>query len=87
MMSMASRSVRWSLTPGVLMHALNFLNTSRHITSKRWRVSSFSLATSLQETMAALRSNPVLPMTFVERHTALSEKIAHQRNRLGQVGE
>ena len=62
-MLIASRSARWALTPSALMHALNFLNTSRHITSKRLRVSSFSLAASLQATMAAFRAKPVFWIT------------------------
>src|ERR1039458_4979155 len=59
MMFTASRSCRYSLTPSMVMHARNLLKTSRHITSNRLRVSSFSFAASFALMIAALRANPV----------------------------
>ena len=69
------------------MHARNFLNTSRHSTSKRFRVSSFSFATLLAGHDGGVAREAFLSDDVVERRPAGVERAPHQRDRFGEVVE
>ena len=69
------------------MHALNFPNTSRHVTSKRLRVSSFLVRGLLAGHDGGVALEAGRADHAVERRSRGIEEGPHQGDRLGQIGE